>query len=434
MRPFLFGAALLLPAPLLAQLSSQPAPAGVPPEQPGPPPVLRISGELRVRPEGYDGGAFNASNGDGYMLTRMLLGAGIQTSRLTMFFVQGMDAQAPGKNKLPAGPPFRDYADLRQAYFQLGPESAQWVRVGRFELAFGEGRLVGSLPWANTARTFDGGRAALVRPGYRVDVFAASVVKVDQGRFDKNIPGNNFYGVYSSFDSLLKKGVAEPYFFWRRQSGIPTGLAATGTMSFGTLGLRAAGRLPAHWDYNVEMAAQRGGLAQEKIAAWAGHWLLGYTMSGAALQPRPFAEFNAASGDENPTDDKRGTFDQLYPTGHEKYGLTDLVGWQNMKHMRTGIDLALPRRWTGTVRYSNYWLAKPRDALYSGSGAVVARSPSGSAGTYVGREVDAIASGRLVASLTTSLGVGRLLPGTFLKNTTPGATYTYTYLMLVYAF
>jgi hypothetical protein len=293
---------------------------------------------------------------------------------------------------------------------------------------------VGALPWANTARTFDGARASWGGTAYRADIFASSVVRVDQDKFDKTLPGNNFYGVYGSVTRLAPKMALEPFFFWRRQSGLTSEAGVPGTMNFGTLGFRAIGKLPSHFDYDMQVAGQNGKLGEETIRAWAGHGVVGYTMADTRFAPRLFAEYNQASGDADPADNKKGTFDQLYPTGHDKYGLTDLVGWQNMKHVRTGIDVSMSKRWSATARYSHYWLADARDALYNGGGAVLARSPTGVAGTNVGQEVDLIASGKIQSALGLSAGLGHFIPGTFLKTTTPGKPYTYPYVMLTYDF
>jgi hypothetical protein len=396
---------------------------------------LSIGGQLRARAEAYNNGGFRPDNSDQYVLTRVLLNARVRPTHNTSLFAEGMDARGPWKNKAPAGAPFRDHADLRQLYLQLGADnSAQLLRAGRLELAFGDGRLVGSLPWANTPRTFDGARGTFGGKGYRVDAFATSVVKIDQDKFDKNTPGNNFYGLYSSITQLAPKVAVEPFLFWRRQSGLRTEAGAPGTMNFGTLGLRAMGKLPSNFDYDIQMAGQNGKLGDESIRAWAGHWLIGYTLAKARLTPRVFAEYNQASGDENPTDNKKGTFDQLYPTGHDKYGLTDLVGWQNMKHLRTGLDFSIFKNWGATARYSHYWLADAHDALYNGGGAVLARSVTGVAGTDVGQEVDATASCKFRPTLGLSAGVGYFTPGTYLRNTTPGKPYTYPYVMLTYDF
>jgi hypothetical protein len=404
------------------------APAGVPP-------WLSLGGELRARAEAYENGGFKPDNSDHYVLTRVLLNARVRPTNNTTLFVEGMDSRGPFKNKSPSGPPFRDHADLRQLYLQLGTDkSANMLRAGRLELFFGDGRLVGPLAWANTARTFDGARAAYTGNGYRLDAFATSVVKVEQDRFDRNVPGNNFYGVYSSFTKLAPKAAVEPFVFWRRQSGLTSEAGIAGTMSFGTFGLRTAGKLPSNFDYDAQMAVQSGSLGDEQIRAWAGHWLIGYTLANAGHTPRVFGEYNQASGDGNPTDNKKGTFDQLYPTGHDKYGLTDLVGWENMRHVRGGFGVALTKGWSATTRYSHYWLDDAHDALYNGGGAPLARSATGVAGTNVGGELDIIAAGKLRPTLGFSAGVGYFMPGEFLKNTTPGKPYTYPYLMLTYDF
>src|SRR5205814_9055285 len=107
----------------------------------------------------------------------------------------------------------------------------------------------------------------------------------------------------------------------------------------GTRGLRMAGPLPAIFDYTAEAALQTGSGGPDSISAWASHSVIGETSDGASLKPRLFAEFNRASGDANAKDGTRGTFDQLYPTGHDKYGLADQIGWRNINHVRTGVEL-----------------------------------------------------------------------------------------------
>ena len=61
--------------------------------------------------------------------------------------------------------------------------------------------------------------------------------------------------------------------------------------------------------------------------------------SGGLTNYSVFGEFNYALGDANPGDGVRGTFDQLYPTAHDKFGLADQVGWRNIHHVRTGLEV-----------------------------------------------------------------------------------------------
>lgn len=422
------------PALLCAQTSRAPATSGV---QSGPlvaPSPVTVGGQLRVRVESYDAGGFNPANSDSYALTRVFLNARVRPSRLMSLFVEGMDARGPWKNKTPVGAPFRDYADLRQLYAQIGADNSQTlVRAGRQELAYGDQRLVGASLWANTARTFDAARLTTSGNGYRLDAFAASVVKIDQTRFDKNVPGSNFYGTYITTTRLIPHASVEPFFFWRRQSGLNTEAGVRSTMNFGTLGLRLAGK-QSGIEYDAQAAGQHGSLGDEPIRAWAAHGLLGYTLARVALMPRLWAEYNQATGDSNPTDNRKETFDQLYPSGHDKYGVTDLVGWQNMRHVRTGLDVLFNKSWSATARYSHYWLDDAHDALYNAGGAALARSPTGVAGTDVGQEIDLIVSGKPYTGLGFSAGVGHLAPGAFLEATTRGHSYTLPYIMLTYDF
>ena len=234
------------------------------------PPWLKVGGQLRARAEAYSGGGFRPDNSDQYVLTRVLLHARVQPTRLTSLFVEGMDARGPWKNKAPSGAPFRDHADLRQLYLQIGADTnPATLRAGRLELAFGDGRLVGSLPWANTLRTFDGGRTTFAGKGYRVDAFGASVVRVEQDKLDKNIPGNNFYGVYGALSRLVPGASLEPFVFWRRQSGLTSEQGVRGTTNFGTYGVRANGKLPSNFDYDAQMALQSGSLGDESIGLYA---------------------------------------------------------------------------------------------------------------------------------------------------------------------
>jgi len=397
---------------------------------------LRFSGEYRTRVEGFTGGGFTPGSHDAYFLNRIRLNLKIQPAEWLKFVVQGQDARVWGKNQHPAAPPFQDIVNLRIGYIEMGDaeKGSVAIRLGRQELNFGDQRLVGSADWLNTARSFDAIRATLHVSGYRVDAFASSVVNPRDGEFDQSNPGNNLYGVYGTMEKLVPAATVEPYFFWRRAPNQLTEAKTHGNLNFGTLGLRWVGKLPAHFDYGMEMARQAGWLGTNTIRAWAGHWLLGYTVAGTWANPRIIAEYNHASGDDDPRDGTRGTFDQLYPTNHDKYVLTDQLGWKNMNHLRAGVELRPRPKWVGVVNYSSLWLANPHDGLYNAAGVLAAIVPDGSAGRYVGQEVDVEAVYSPSRRIRVGSGYGYLFPGTFLKKATPGAAYRYPYLYLNYLF
>ena len=183
-------------------------------------------------------------------------------------------------------------------------------------------------------------------------------------------------GPMPSSPSCRSAGSSSPYEFVRNTRNLRTEAGAPGTLTSSTTGVRMVGKFSPLTDYNIEMAVQRGSLAADDISAWAGHWLVGRTMTRASKTYRAFGEYNYASGDETPGDGKRGTFDQLYPTPHDKYGLADQVGWKNIHHLRTGIEMRPQPRLTIGSSYHSFWLATARDALYTAGGAVLARIPA----------------------------------------------------------
>jgi hypothetical protein len=397
---------------------------------------LSFSGEVRGRFEEFAGGKFQSDNSDFYFLERLRLNLKIQPADWLRFVFQGQDAHALGKDNVPASSPYQDAMDLRLGYLELGDVERKPVsfRAGRQELAFGDERLIGSADWLNTARSFDALRGVFRWDGFRIDAFAASVVKIHDGQFNEYVPGTLLYGLYASTPSMVPKATVEPYFLWRRASNIALETGGRGVMNFGTVGFRWVGQLPDHFDFGTEMARQAGSVGTDTVGAWAGHWVLGYTLSNLQLQPRFSVEYNCASGDSNSTDGHRGTFDQLYPTGHDKYGLADQVGWKNIRNVRGGVDLKPAAKWQIRSRYEAWWLADPHDALYDAASNVVAKVASGTAGRFVGQELDFVAVYDVSRAMKAGAGYGHIFPGTFLKHATPGESYDFPYAMLTYRF
>jgi hypothetical protein len=295
-------------------------------------------------------------------------------------------------------------------------------------------RLIGHLNWTNTARSFDAARLTLQRSNYKVDLFAASVVNLREGSANKSSGGNNIHGAYGSIAKLVPNAAIEPFAFWRLARGTKTESGLPGKTDRWVYGVRFAGKLPSNFDYNVEMARQSGSVGADNIEAMASHAALGYTIAVFRKKPRLVAEYNYASGDSTPGDGVQETFDQLYPTGHDKQSLADQVGWRNIHDIRVGVEYKATSKITLTGAYHSWWLASRRDALYNAAGAAVVKVANGLAGRHVGQEADVQLTYTL--NTTTSIGAGyaNIFPGTFLKNATPGREYRFPYLMLTHSF
>ena len=392
---------------------------------------VRFGVEYRGRLEGYTGAGF-AETEDLYWLNRFRVTARFSIKPWLSAAVQAQDARVEGRNGITTGAPFRDELDIRLAHADVGnfEKSRFALRSGRQELVFGDQRLVGHGNWLNTARSFDGVRGVFRHKKLRIDGFAASVAAIDMDDANHSGDGNYFYGPHAPLAVLPNGGILEPYEFVRTSTNLRTEAGAPGNLTSSTSGVRLAGRFSARTDYNAETAIQRGSLGSDAISAWAGHALVGRTIPVASKTYRVFGEYNFASGDEAPGDGVRGTFDQLYPTAHDKYGLADQVGWKNIHHLRTGVEARLHPKLSLAGGYHSFWLASATDALYSAGGGVIARIPAGAPSRHVGQELDIQATFTPSPRLQLHGGYAHIFTGAFLKAATPGKAYSAPYIMV----
>jgi hypothetical protein len=344
------------------------------------------------------------------------------------------DARVAKKTVGPTGTPFKAPFDLRMAFADVGSAGGHvTVRAGRQELVYGDQRLIGHVSWLNAARTFDGVKATFRTKAFSTDVFATSVVRILDNEFDKSGAGNRVAGVYGTSAKLIPLATVEPYVLYKRDVNLRPEAGGLGTLQETTTGVRIAGKLPARFDYGVEMALQRGSLGSDDISAWAGHWQMRETLPGRSAV-RLTGEYNFASGDSNPSDNVRGTFDQLYPTPHDKTGLADQIGWKNVHHARAGFEITPVKGLPLTTNYHSWWLADSHDAIYNVGNAVIGRVATGAADRHVGQELDVQVTRALTPQIQAAAGYAHIFPGKFLKEATPGASYSYPYVMLTYVF
>ena len=428
-------------APTAAPSAPTPAPTATPRRPPFPnrlnsvlPDWIRVRGEFRERMEGFDGLGFNRTRDDLYWLSRFRFNVTATASKHLSFQAQVQDARVASKTVGPTGAPFRAPFDLRQGFVDIGAASGPLtLRAGRQEMVYGDQRLIGHVSWLNAARSFDGARATIRTGAFSVDAFATSVVRIMPEEFDRSGAGNRFAGVYATTTRLLKNGTVEPYLLWKRDVNLPSEISGVGTLQHTTFGVRMAGRLPARLDYNIEMAGQRGSHGVEDVRAWAGHWQLRESLPGRGAI-KLTGEYNYASGDEDPADGVRGTFDQLYPTPHDKYGLADQIGWKNLHHARAGVEVTPIRALPMTANYHSWWLAERRDAIYAAGSGSLARVITGAASRHVGQEIDLQVARAITPQIQVAGGYAHIFTGAFLQQATPGAGYSHPYLMVTYVF
>ncbi|MEO8595573.1 MAG: alginate export family protein [Candidatus Solibacter sp.] len=418
---------------------NRPADADVPPPTRSPiaklndtlPHWLCFTAGYRVRLESSSAGNPLSGNSDTYLLTRLRVGAAIRPATWLRSYFELQDATAFGKTP-PLGPPFQSTWDLRRGYVDFGDAAAGGLslRVGRQDLSFGRSRLLGTSYWRNASRGWDAILAGFDANRVRVNVFSASPVIPGINGLSHHLQGSDMHGVYTVLRPGSSETALEPYFFWRLAPGFQTEAGQPSKINQKTLGMRYAGAY-SHFDYDTEIAAQTGKVGTDRIRAWAWSAIGGYTVD-PLRRSRVFFGFDYASGDRNAADGVRGTFDHLYQNVHDQRGVADLVGWQNLAAIRSGIRVPVRRNWMVAAAYNDWWLAQATDAFYSGQGAVVAVDHTGRSGTHIGREYDLQTSYRPNRHLELAAGIGHVRAGEFLLRTHHAGAYTYPFLMLYY--
>lgn len=121
---------------------------------------VSIGGEIRYRYENYENSGFGTDpeTASGYILQRYLLHSDWHFGTQFRLFTQFQSGLEEGRN---GGPRLtdKDVADLHQAFFDI-TDSSQNVRlrIGRQEIEFGSGHIIGESEGLNLRRAFDGFR------------------------------------------------------------------------------------------------------------------------------------------------------------------------------------------------------------------------------------------------------------------------------------
>jgi hypothetical protein len=312
-----------------------------------------------------------------------------------------------------------DRTSIHQAYvqWQKPADKRLIARIGRQELAYGNQRLVGAFAWDNVGRSFDG-----VRADYQFDIHALSAFGVRLGDAANRAQTPKLYGLYDT--TKLRPGPAaaahtvDAYLLHKRDS------VQGATQKVTTFGVRSDFSAKSGWGYLAEVALQTGRTSGKDLSAWAYSVSAGQTLPGI-YKPRLSVEYNAASGGDPANPDKAHTFDQLFPTNHDKYGIIDYQGWRNMRNLRVGASARLPNATTAGLDYHWFWLQNARDFWYGaagqpnrGPGGITLRDATGQAGKTVGQELDLSATWPVNPALQVSGGYARFMPGSFVERVT----------------
>ncbi|WP_347888959.1 alginate export family protein [Nitrosomonas europaea] len=363
-----------------------------------------------------------------YHLLRTRLHADLWYQDQFRLFAEMLDARALGLD-LPALAIDKNhtdmlnlFADVKLGQFMDGPA---YLRVGRQELLYGSQRLISTLDWANTRRTFQGVKTFWQTPAFNLDAFWVRPMVTELNQFDNWDKDRNFVGLWGTYKaipgqvldlyylSLIDNRIVSP-------ANITQGNVLQGDSVLHTIGARWVGDYERIL-YELEGMYQFGKRSHLDISAFSIASGVGYQLP-LPMNPQFWLRYDFASGDKNHRDGRSNTFNQLFPFGHYYFGYIDQIGRQNIHDFNAQFTLH-PQPWvTFLGQYHRFYLANKRDYLYNAAGAGTIRDITGQSGSHVGDEIDFTINFHLSRHQDVLLGYSKLFTGEFLKNTRPGVS------------
>jgi hypothetical protein len=312
-------------------------------------------------------------------------------------------------------------------------DGSVYFRGGRQELLYGSQRLISTLDWANTRRTFQGAKLFYTAPKWDVDLFCVQPVIVDPERFDSVDNNQVFTGFWTTYRPKDGQAIDGYYLNLDNASPVASGEGGVlGAQNISTLGGRYFGNVN-NWLCDLEGAIQFGTFSNQGTLAKAFTTGFGYHFKDVTWTPQVWVYYDYASGDPNPgVGGTQRTFNPLFPFGHYYFGYIDAVGRQNINDFSTQVAF-YPAKWITTfVQFHVFRLDSPRDALYNAAGRVLRRDPTGLAGEDVGQEIDVLLNFHLTKHQDIFLTYSHLFPGEFLRRTGNGGSADYLYVQHSY--
>ena len=395
---------------------------------------IDLQAEERFRYEAYDNLSFKANVDDSYLLNRFRFQADLHTPSWFRVTAQVQDARAGFQNP-PIGPPNTVRWDLKLAYAEVGDPEKHWfsLRVGR-QLINYNNTIIANSEWRNQARSYDAAVLNLNGKREHLGIFAASAVVPQAYGLTPHQEGNNIYGAYGRIDNfLVPHSNLEPFFLWRVQPAEviePAVAKTTGKENEKAGGVRFKAQAHAALDYGGEAILETGTVGSQPLRASAAQAGAAYQFLNAAAKPRVFTQYDYATGNSNPAHNaSHTTFDTIYPTAHDRFGITDLFGWQNIESVRAGITIEPHRRLTLTAQGLDFWAADALDSIYNTSGSAIVNNKTNH-GRHVGAEIDGYSWYELNRHFNLGGGIGYFGGGQFLTNVSTSHSYTTYYFAL----
>lgn len=404
---------------------------------------LTLGGSVRDRYENFQNYLFGSGpqSPGGYNLLRVLASADVHLGPYVRVFAEGISATEQDRFGGPR-PSDVNNVDIHQAFLDLTlplfADTDLTLRGGRQVIVFGAQRLIGVSDFTNVRRTFDGARATLTSPQNTLDLFYARPVEVLPHALDDDTADTYIAGIYDTWKIPhfweSAKPALETYILYVNRQSITFNHTTAPEQRY-TFGFRFTAN-PKPFDFDIEPDFQAGRFNGQATHSFAVAAIAGYTLEQAMFSPRFFIGFDIASGGQQ--NHPGNAFDQLFPSAHDKFGIIDAIGRQNIIDVHPGFNLTLVKNksWaeqlTLLAQYRQFWRESTADAVYTSSGSILRAGTSGA--KSVGGEMDLQVNWQLDRHIGVYAGYSHFYPGAFIADTGPDKAIDFAYSALTFTF
>jgi hypothetical protein len=389
---------------------------------------LSIGGEIRYKYENYENSGFGTDpeTDSGYLLQRYLLHADWHFGRRLRLFTQFQSGLEEGRN---GGPRLtdQDVADLHQAFVDISdPSQNVRLRVGRQEIEFGAGRIIGESEGLNIRRAFDGFRLTFKHGRWTWNSTLTHPVLLRRDTYA--IPDHKQTEWGAGFTRAREHGGWSGYYIGvNRKQAFFNG--KVGKEIRETLGSRLWNQ-GALFDYNTDFVFQTGSFASGYILAGAISSNDGMTLHKLPLQPRFGVRFDYATGDSDRTGANLNTFNPLFPNPMYS-SLSALLGPSDLTDLAPTIRLTLNSKTAVSPEMPFYWRSSIHDGIYNFAGIMI-RPGNLSTARFVGYQPGLTLDRTFSPHFSSTAGFFHFFTGRFLHETPPGEDVGYFYATLTF--
>ena len=300
---------------------------------------LSFGANIRERFEVNDANFGTGGNQqESYLLSRTEAHMDLRIHGQIQMFLQLQSDESPGKQR--PSPVDQDRLGIEQVFVAVSEPLGNGevaIRIGRQENGFDLQRFLSVRDGPNVRQSYDGVSVAYtIGPWRLITLYTHPVENRNSSLFDDYSSPHLSLDLVRIERQVTSSSSLSAYVGQFRQDDahFPS---ASGNERRALVEVRYTG-VSGRVDWDAEAMSQNGRIGEQVIHAWAIGAVVGRTLGLTRFRPRLSLQFDAASGDNSPTDRQLGTFNPLFPSGYY-FTTAGYTTYANLVHVKTDLSV-----------------------------------------------------------------------------------------------